>query len=259
VCVHGLSRNGGDFDYLANSFVQDDRFGNLQVVCPDVVGRGQSDWLEVKQDYSYNLYSSNIATLLSVVNRGEKLDFIGTSMGGLIGMMLAAQPNCPIRKLVLNDIGPFIPKEALEFIASYFGKRTEPFQNFGEALTYFKKVHNSFGLTEEDEWVTFTKSSVKEENGKFHLLYDTNIAAAHFKPNEPCNDIALWVLWDQIKCPVMLIRGKESILLTSNTVDEMRKRGPGLAAFLEVDGVGHAPSLQTPEQVDPIKEFLLKD
>jgi len=255
VCVHGLSRNGTDFDYLTNSLVNDSRFRNLQVITPDMVGRGKSDWVNFKLDYGYPLYTSSTSALIGATLRGNKLDYIGTSMGGLIGMMLAAQPNCPFRKLVLNDVGPFIPREPLVFIASYFGKTTQ-FDSFEAAVNYFGTIHKAFGLTPE-QLVTFTKNSVKEiGNGKYQILYDPQINQT-WQDDSKLTDVALWPIWDLIKCPVMVIRGQNSPLLTKETVEEMKKRGPGIAAYLEVPNVGHAPSLMDNDQAEAIKQFLL--
>jgi len=257
-CVHGLTRNGMDFDFLANSFVKDSRFNNIQVICPDVVGRGKSDWLSIKENYSYPLYCSNISSLIGACERGN-VGYIGTSMGGLIGIMLASLPNCPIKKLVLNDIGPFVPKEPQLFISSYVSNRPASFENFDQALKYLKDIHKSFGLSDE-HFKILAKSTFKEvENGRYEFFSDFGISVGHsYKQESDVKDISLWSFWDQIKIPVMLIRGKESTLLPTSIVDQMKERGPGISAFLEVEGVGHAPSLFVPEQINPIKEFFLK-
>jgi len=179
-------------------------------------------------------------------------------MGGIIGMMLASLPNSPIRKLVLNDIGGFVGKSSLEFIASYVSTQPSSFENFESAINYFMSVHKSFGIKDEDHWRDITRSSVKDiGDGKCSLRIDPGVGSV-FK-NVSFQDLPLWFLWDQIKCPVMLVRGEQSTLLTASTAEEMKTRGPGLSAFHQVENVGHAPSLMEKQQVDPIKEFLLKN
>ncbi len=248
VCVHGLTRHARDFDLLATGLAR----AGCRVVCPDVVGRGESDWLAEPEGYGYPQYLADMNALIARLDVAA-LDWIGTSMGGLIGMMLAARPNTPIRRLVLNDIGPFIPKAALERIATYVG--TDPrFTDLDTAEAHFRKVHAPFGLGEE-QWSDFTRHSVRPaEGGGWRLHYDPGIAVPFGEA--PFEDIDLWAMWDAIACPVLVLRGAESDLLLPETADEMTRRGPK-AHLVEIAGCGHAPSLMDDRQVALIRDWLL--
>jgi len=260
ICVHGLTGNATGFEVLAKSFTKDaSSFHYDSIVCPDVVGRGNSDWLPLPQDYGYPRYQIDMASIIAATSNGRKVDWIGTSMGGIIGMILASFPNSPIRKLVLNDVGPFVPRQAILRIADYVSK-TPSFENFNAAIEYFKKKHKSFALTEE-QWVTLTKNNVEKvidnSTGMFRLRYDPNIGLA-FQNTSLLQDMDLWTLWDKITIPVMVLRGTESDLLTKEIVQEMSQRGPKLAKIIECEGVGHAPMLLESYQIESIKQFLME-
>lgn len=249
MCVHGLTRNGRDFDFLAAALAQDHR-----VVCPDVVGRGCSDWLDVKEDYSYTTYCTDTAALMAWL-RVEHVDWVGTSMGGLIGMLLAAQPQSPIRRLVLNDVGPFIPKSALERIAGYVG--TDPrFDGLAQVEAYLREVTGGFGPLNDEQWDHLVRYSVREmADGQYALMYDPAIALA-FRPAAR-DDIDLWAVWDKVQCPVLVLRGGESDLLLADTVAQMQTRSPQ-TEVVEFGGVGHAPALMAQEQIDVVRDWLLR-
>jgi pimeloyl-ACP methyl ester carboxylesterase len=247
VCVHGLTRNGRDFDALAQAMA--DRY---RVACPDMPGRGRSDWLTVKTDYAYPLYVSDMAALVARLGATE-VDWVGTSMGGIIGMMIAALPGNPIRRLVLNDVGGLVTKASLERIGSYIG-RDPLFPDVAAAEAYFRKVAAPFGPLSDAEWRHLTSHSLREaEGGGFRLHYDPAIGDAFRVPE--IKDLPLWAFWDQIKCPVLLIRGADSDLLLRETAEEMTRRGPK-AKLVEFAGVGHAPALMAPEQIAAIRDFL---
>ena len=248
VCVHGLSRNGRDFDYLAKALESERR-----VACPDIVGRGRSDWLTDKTNYSLLTYCSDMTTLLARLG-GELFDWVGTSMGGLIGMILAAQPNSPIRRLVINDTGPFVPKAAPQRILAYVG--TAPaFAALVDAERYLREVHAPFGALTDEQWAHLTRNSVRETpRGNYVLAYDPDIAAP-MKSTKP-QDLKLWPLWDQITCPVLVLHGAESDVLLTETVEEMKRRGPPVE-IIEFAGVGHAPMLMDREQIEVVRRFLL--
>ncbi|MFQ6024591.1 MAG: alpha/beta fold hydrolase [Acidiferrobacterales bacterium] len=247
ICVHGLTRNGRDFDFLAAAL--EDRY---RVVCPDVVGRGRSEWLTVKEDYIYATYDTDMAALIARLDT-ERVDWVGTSMGGLIGMLLAALPNTPIRRLVVNDIGPFIPKTALERIGQYVG--TDPhFENLADLEAHLREVHAGFGPLTDKQWGHLTRHSAhKTEDGRYALMYDPAIALRFTA--EPLEDMDLWAVWDQIRCPVLLLRGTESDVLLAETAEEMQKRGPR-AQLVEFPGVGHAPALMAQDQIDTVRNWL---
>jgi pimeloyl-ACP methyl ester carboxylesterase len=248
VCVHGLTRNGRDFDELAKALQKKRR-----VACPDIVGRGRSDWLNDKSQYNFITYCADMTAFLARL-RGTSVDWIGTSMGGQIGMILAAQPNTPIGRLVLNDIGPFVPKEAPRRLLAYAGTQPEPFASLADAERYIREIYTPFGKLPDAQWAHLTRHSLKEiDGGRYALAYDAGLV-------EPLKDMQradfhIWPLWDRIRCPVLLLHGRESDVLLQSTVEEMKSRGPALEV-VEVDGVGHAPSLTEPKHVRTVRDWL---
>ena len=249
ICVHGLTRNGRDFDALAAALES-----RRRVLCPDVAGRGRSEWLADKQGYGYPLYLADMAALVAR-SGAEQVDWVGTSMGGLIGMMLAAQPNTPIRRLVLNDVGPLIPKSALERIASYVGKDPR-FASFEALEQYIRTVSAPFGPFTDTQWHHLTEYTARRhQDGTFGLVYDPAIGDAFAAPLQ---DVSLWPFWDAISCPTLLLRGQQSDLLLRETAEEMTRRGPK-AKLVEFAGVGHAPMLMAQDQISIVQEFLLQD
>jgi pimeloyl-ACP methyl ester carboxylesterase len=250
VCVHGLTRNGRDFDTLANALSEDYR-----VVCPDVAGRGRSEWLPVKQDYGYPVYCADMAALIAHL-RAESVDWLGTSMGGVIGMLLAATPGTPLRRLVINDIGPLIPKAALERIASYVG--TDPrFDNMSALDAYIREIYAPFGPLTDAQWRGLVESSARTTaDGDIGLSYDPGIAEP--LRAAPLEDIDLWTVWDAVQCPVLLLRGQKSDVLPAETAEEMQRRGPK-TTFVELPEIGHAPALMANDQIGTIRDWLLSD
>jgi len=253
VCVHGLARNARDFDVLAQALER-----HCRVLCPDVVGRGQSDWLARKEDYGFPQYLADMVTLLARATEHlpaeGRIDWVGTSMGGLIGIALAAQPRHPIRRLVLNDVGPFVPKAALERIARYLGKAPR-FATLEEAERYVRVVSAPFGPLTDSQWRHLTEHNIRREaDGRWVMSYDPAIAATFAAP---LADIDLWPLWDRIDCPVLALRGMLSDLLLPGTAQEMTRRGPR-AKLMEFAGIGHAPTLMAADQVEAVCRFLLE-
>lgn len=246
VCAHGLTRNGRDFDRLATAMARD-----FRVIEIDFAGRGRSGWLADKTAYTYPTYLKHAHAFLDY--RGlEQVDWVGTSMGGLLGMMLAAEEEIPIRRLVLNDVGPFIPGSALDRLGEYVGKDPR-FSNLQEALAYFQEVYSEFGVPDEAAWSELVLHSVmRQEDKTYALHYDPAIGDA-FTGEMP--DIDLWALWDMIKCPVLVLRGETSKLLTRETAEEMTRRGPK-AEVVEIPGCGHAPSLMTEDQIAIVHNWL---
>jgi len=251
MCVHGLTRCARDFDSLAESLA--DRY---RVVCPDMPGRGYSDWLQNPMEYALPTYVNDIVTLIARLDV-EQVDWVGTSMGGLIGMALAGQPGAPIRRMVLNEAGPLVRAEALERIAHYVG-RAPAFASFEDAERYVRQVSAPFGPHSDSEWRFLAEHVVRQRaDGSYVVHYDPRIAEA-FNANLPHQDLDLWGLWDSIACPTLVIRGELSDLLDRETVAGMRTRGPR-ADTVEVSGVGHAPTLMKPDQISIVREFLLQD
>ncbi len=249
VCVHGLTRNGRDFDALALDLAD-----HYRVACPDVVGRGKSGWLAEPTLYGYPQYCADMAALIARLGVGE-VDWVGTSMGGLIGMMLAAQPNSPIRRLVVNDVGPFISKAGLQRIADYVGK--DPvFEDIPAVESYLRFVLMGFGRLPDEAWRHMAEHSARPRgDGRYGLAYDPAIAEA-FK-TQPMGDVDLWAIWDRIRCPVLVLRGATSDILLSETAEEMTRRGPA-ARVVEFAHTGHAPALMTEDQIAAVRGFLLE-
>jgi pimeloyl-ACP methyl ester carboxylesterase len=248
LCVHGLTRNGRDFDTLAGALQK-----HRRVACPDIVGRGRSDWLTDKTQYTFITYCADMTALLARL-RATAVDWIGTSMGGQIGMILAAQPNTPIRRLVLNDIGPLVPKEAPRRLLSYVGKLPPPFESLAEADKYIRQIYAPFGALSDEQWAHITRHSVREADGRYVLAYDPGIV-------EPLKDMQhadfdIWPLWDRIRCPVLVLRGAESDVLQRSTAEAMQRRGPP-TEVVEIEGVGHAPTMTAPEHVRLVMDWLL--
>lgn len=252
VCVHGLSRCGRDFDYFAQAMA--DRY---RVVCPDVAGRGRSDWLRDKMLYAIPQYCLDMNTLLAKLG-AETVDWVGTSMGGLIGMGLAAHEGSPIRRLVLNDVGPLITAVSLQRIGEYLGKAPR-FDSIEQAEMFVRFVSATFGTFSDAQWRKLTTDVTRvAADGKVEFSYDPGIAdafAAAFAASQG-QDVDLWPLYDAIRCPTLLLRGANSDLLRHDTALEMAARGPK-ARLVEVPGVGHAPMLMDDAQVAPLREFLL--
>ncbi|HLH51074.1 MAG TPA: alpha/beta hydrolase [Roseiarcus sp.] len=248
VCMHGLTRNGKDFDLVAEALS-----ARYRVICPDAPGRGRSDYLAAPEDYAYPVYVADLATLIARLDV-ESLDWLGTSMGGLIGMMLAAQPGSPIRRLAINDIGGFIPKAALERIGSYVGLDPS-FPSLEAMEKAVRRNYETFGPLTDAEMRRLTEVSARRRpDGSYGFAYDPKIAIA-FK-SAPLQDVDLWPVWDAIKCPVLLLRGESSDVLPREVAEEMTRRGPK-ARLVEFPGVGHAPALFSGEQIAPIRDFLV--
>jgi pimeloyl-ACP methyl ester carboxylesterase len=246
LCVHGLTRNGRDFDDLARALSR-----RFRVVCPDVVGRGKSAWLSHPADYGYPLYLADMTALIARLDV-EAIHLVGTSMGGLIGMMLAAQPGTPIRRLVMNDIGPLIAREGLLRIATYVG--ADPvFADLAALEAYLRQVSASFGKLTDAQWHHLAEHGARRRpDGTLGRAYDPAIAEA-FKTVK--DDIDLWPVWDAIKAPTLVLRGAESDLLRSADATAMATRGPR-ARLVEFPGIGHAPALMAADQIAAIEDFL---
>jgi pimeloyl-ACP methyl ester carboxylesterase len=262
VCVHGLSRQGRDFDVLAQALVAR-ASGPIRVVCPDVVGRGQSDWLADPQGYQLPTYAGDMLALLAHL-KPQTLDWVGTSMGGLIGMAVcvhAAAVGMQVRRLVLNDVGPVIQWEAIERIGQYLG-RTAQFDTVQQAADAMWAISHSFGPHTPAQWLELSRHLVKplpQGQAGFTLRYDPAIAVpfgAMTREAAVQGEAALWQLFDAISAQTLLLRGAQSDLLTRQTALEMTQRGPK-ARLVEFDGVGHAPTMIAPDQVDTVASFLL--
>ena len=274
VCVHGLTRNSRDFDELASYLA----VRGCRVVCMDVVGRGDSDWLENKAEYGFAQYVSDASALLARVTaarpsllsrlqgagRAHTIDWVGTSMGGLIGMMVAARPGSPIRGLVLNDVGPLIPWPALARLKlGAFGDGAR-FASLDEVEAYLREACASFGPLTDAQWRRLALHGSRRGKGGYALAYDPAIvstmrggggAGVAFGADFFFG-IDLWSVWDAVKSPTLVLRGADSDLLLDSTVKRMQERGPKMKV-VEFPGAGHAPWLMSEEQIRPIADFLL--
>lgn len=250
ICVHGLTRNGRDFDTFARAMSSDYR-----VICPDVVGRGRSEWLPDKATYGFPQYVSDMMVLLARTG-AESVHWVGTSMGGLIGMLIAAQPDTPITRLVLNDVGPLITAASLRRIGDYVG-RAPAFSDMAAAEAYIRAVGAPFGPLTDAQWRHLTLTSVRTRiGGGVEMIYDPGIGEA-FRAAPIAGDVDLWPIYDSIRCPTLVMRGAESDLLAPDTLREMAGRGPK-PRVAEVPGVGHAPMLMDPAQIALVSDFLLE-
>jgi pimeloyl-ACP methyl ester carboxylesterase len=248
VCVHGLSRCSRDFDKLAQVMA-----GEYRVVCPDVPGRGLSGWLKNPMEYQVQTYVADMVTLLARVD-ADGVHWVGTSMGGLIGMTLASLPDTPLKKLVLNDVGPIIAAASLARIGQYLGMAPQ-FPDFAAAVLYVRTVSATFGAHSDAEWATLTEHVVRRQaDGSYRMHYDPAIAVP-FSAAATDKDIELWPYYDAIKCPTLVIRGAMSDLLKRETLEEMASRGPR-AKTVELADVGHAPTLMHEDQIAIVRDFL---
>lgn len=270
LCVHGLTRSGRDFDPLARRLAADYR-----VVCPDVVGRGKSDWLIDPAHYAVPQYVADMLTLIARLQPAQ-LDWVGTSMGGLIAMGLSAtlsmsaalrpdrgahglspQQNLHIGKVVLNDIGPALNIEGLERIAEYVGV-PQSFDTFDEAVDYIRNVSADFGPHDLEGWQALTRNVFTEQDGRWGKHYDLRIAEPMGKETPDtikASEVLLWTAFEAFQQPVLIVRGELSDLLTPATVQDMLARN-SQAHALTVPGVGHAPTLRNDDQIAPIVQFL---
>ncbi|HYG44549.1 MAG TPA: alpha/beta hydrolase [Bordetella sp.] len=272
LCVHGLTRTGRDFDELARRLA-----GDFRVVCPDVVGRGRSDWLSAPAFYTVPQYVSDMVTLIARL-RPASLAWVGTSMGGLIGLALAgaatyaralrarqpradawpADQDIRLSHLVLNDVGPRLDPMALGRIGQYVGQPAE-FASFAQAVDAVRQVSAPFGPHTDAQWETLTRHVYVERDGKWKKHYDLDLAlplASQAADAYSAGEQILWRSYETLDCPVLILRGTQSDLLTEATAAEMLARNRR-ARLVEVPGVGHAPTLMTDAQIGPVADFLL--
>lgn len=251
LCVHGLTRRGSDFKTLAEAMCKD-----YYVVCPDVVGRGDSDRLSNPMMYAVPQYVADIATLVQKLGVSQ-VDWLGTSMGGLIGMVYASMPNSPIRRMLINDVGPRIEPEAIKRLGSYVGQPFA-FASRADALNRLNEICASFGEHTPQEWEIYNGPMLVQKDGKWIMHYDPNISVPFASVNPimaKAGEMAMWHAFKQIRIPMLIVRGSNSDLLSAATVAEMCKVNP-YARSIEIPNVGHAPAFVKSEQVALAKEFF---
>ena len=248
LCVHGLTRNGRDFDTIAEALST-----HYRVVCPDMPGRGRSDYLAVPTDYDARVYLADLAALIARLDV-EALDWLGTSMGGILGVLMAAQPSNPIRRLVVNDVGPLLPKAAADRIISYVGLDPS-FPSLEAMEAALRQIYAVFGPFSDAQMRKLTVDSARRKpDGSYGFAYDPHIADA-FKTTPP-EGVDLWPVWEAVKCPLLLLRGAVSDVLPREVADEVVRRIPQ-TKLVEFAGIGHAPPLLTEDQIGAVRDFLL--
>jgi pimeloyl-ACP methyl ester carboxylesterase len=246
ICVHGVGRNGRDFDVLGEALAPTHR-----VLAIDMPGRGASEWLAEPMDYVFPIYLATLTALIAA-SGVEQVSWVGTSMGGLLGIVAAAQPKTPVTRLVVNDVGPVVEPAALVRIGEYFG--SDPiFATYAELVVYVRTISAPFGPLTDAQWDHVVLTNARQRpDGHWGLGYDPRIAVPfRTQPSPP----DLWPLWDAIRCPTLVLRGAESDLLSPATAHAMAARGPH-PQVVEFEGVGHAPMLLDPGQVRVVVDFL---
>lgn len=250
VCIHSLITNSGDFAYLGEYIDK-----NYRVIAIDMPGRGDSDWFDDPDLYYYETYIPNVLALFESLNI-QKTHFLGASMGGIIGMLLASKYPDLIESLILNDIGPELPGKALAKVRKYIGMDI-PFPDFDASKNFIKLAFKNFGVTEEEHWDSLTKyNMVQKEDGFFHWKYDFGIAKKIIMDTESPEDIVFWEIWDQIKCNILVIHGEKSDMLLSSTVQKMGSR-PDTEVYT-IENVGHVPVLYSTKHIKHIESWLIK-
>jgi pimeloyl-ACP methyl ester carboxylesterase len=251
VCVHGLTRQGRDFDPLAVALAE----RGYRVLCPDLPGRGRSGWLKDPNGYDLQQYVNDV---MMVIARAEveHVDWIGTSLGGLIGMVVASMGRSPLRRLVVNDVGPYLPSHALSRLGRYLWSMPKSFGNFHAAEAYFREILAPYGPLGDSEWFHLTTHSINRgEDGRFRLLIDPGIGRVF--QNVLYYSVNMWPQWDRVSCPVLILRGEHSDLLTPDIASEMGRRGP-VSKLIEFPDCGHAPALMDHRQIGPVVRWLMQ-
>lgn len=254
ICVHGLTGNGSDFDEIAPHLVND----GYRVIAIDLPGRGRSDFLKNPLDYNYMQYWADLTALMVHlgINTPQSIDWLGVSLGGLLGIYLAALPGSPIKRLILNDVGPEVPKEALDFIAKVVSQE----YSFDTVQDLEKRMRETRGLTwgpvTDAQWRHMAEHNARAlPDGRITYGYDPQIARIF--EHEPIGPLDLWAYWNALAIPVLTIRGEISILLTLDIVAKMSRQKPGAPMdFVEFKACGHVPSLMAPDQIEVIRSWL---
>ncbi len=254
ICVHGLTGNGSDFGYIAPALVA----LGYRVIAVDLPGRGASDFLKDPQNYTYAQYIKDLFLLLDHLglNTPASVDWLGVSLGGLLGIYIAGMKNTPIKRLILNDVGPSVPKPVLDFIHQVISQ-TYHFENIDALEQTMRQTRGlTWGPMADEQWAFMAKHNARTlDDGTITYSYDPNIATV-FKDN-PIGDVDLWPFWDDISLPVLLLRGKKSLVLTKKIVKQMKKRKVGAAMDFHVfNDCGHVPSLMAPDQIAVITDWL---
>ncbi len=247
VCAHGYSGNARDFDHLARELS-----GDARVICIDVAGRGESAWLASPVGYHFGQFIADIHSLLAHLELKE-VEWIGTSMGGLLGMLLASQPSSPVTRLMMNDVGAFLPMEALQAIARNL-EAPDSFATLDAVEAHMRHTHREWGELTDEQWRHFAVHGSRAANGAFRLHFDPQIArVARPMPFTP--GLFFWDAWYRVRCPVLLLRGEHSQVFPESVANTMLDAKPA-ARLVEISGCGHVPALMSQDQVRVVRDFL---
>jgi pimeloyl-ACP methyl ester carboxylesterase len=247
VCAHGYSGNARDFDFLARELAKDAR-----VICADVAGRGESDWLPSALAYHFGQFLADFRSLLVHVGVKE-VDWIGTSMGGLLGLLLASQPGSPIRRLVMNDVGAFVPLEALQRIGRNL-QAPERFASLSEVEAHLRRTHRDWGEIDERQWAHLVRHGARRVEGGYRLHYDPRITHL-VHPLPVATGLFFWSAWYRVRCPVLLVRGEHSEVFPASVAATMLDAKPQ-AELVEIAGAGHAPALMSDVEIAIVRDFM---
>ncbi len=251
ICAHGLTRNSHDFDVIAEAICDEYR-----VITVNIVGRGTSDWLPNKALYTYHQYAADFSTLFAKLDV-EEVTWIGTSLGGSIGMIVASRYNTPITKLIVNDIAPHIDASIIKAVSRYCGS-TPVFDNLEQVTKYLRKIYTAFGNLSDEHWDHIAKHTIgKKEGGKYRLAFDPAISYSILEEVGQ-DDVDFWHYWDKIACPTLVIHGTKSAILSAENAEEMGKRGPK-PEIMHIEDTGHAPPLMDEMQISRVREWLAKN
>lgn len=245
--MHGYSGNGRDFDFLAQRLARDAR-----VVCPDVAGRGMSAWLPTPLAYHFPQFLSDLRALVAELGC-EEVEWIGTSMGGLLGMLAAAEPRSIVRRLVINDVGAFVPARALAAIGRNL-RAPERFDSLAALEDHVRRTHRDWGAITGAQFRHLVKHAARRAPGGYTLHYDPQIASL-VQPLPLAPGLSFWSAWYRVRCPVLVVRGERSSILPKEVLDAMLEVKPH-AEVVEVTGAGHAPSLMEAGQIEAVARFL---
>lgn len=254
ICVHGLTGNGHDFDYLARELIK----SGYRLIAIDLAGRGRSDFLPNPLDYNYNQYCQDLMMLLTTLDltKPRCVDWLGISLGGLLGLKLAGMEGSPVRRLIINDVGPEVPQEALDYIYDVIAQSYR-FDDLNKLEARMRQTRGlSWGPITDEQWRFMAEHNARAlDKGGVTYAYDPMIAEV-FK-TEPTGALDLWPYWDKISCPVLVIRGGQSPILTEDILVEMQRRGPDFD-LVTFEDCGHVPSLMAPEQIKEVEQWLNK-
>ena len=247
VCAHGYSGNARDFDFLARSLAKDAR-----VICIDFPGRGESDWLASPLEYHFGQLLADVDALLAHAGAG-RVTWIGTSMGGLLGLLAATRPFGPVKRLVMNDVGAFVPLDALQAIAHRL-EAPERFATLDAVEAHLRRTHRDWGELTGEQWRHLATHRARRDAGGWRLRHDPRLVRS-LSPLAPGLGLFFWDAWYRVGCPALLLRGERSAVFPPEVARTMLAVKPA-ARFVEFGGCGHVPALMSPDQIAVVGNFV---